>query len=796
MDQTRREFLQTAAALTGSGFAWNTLPESIARAFKINPAENTTFLDAEHIVILMQENRSFDHSYGSLQGVRGFRDPRAHVLPNGNKVWFQTDAEGNTHAPFRLDMKGSNVTWVGGLPHSWPDQVDARNGGHMDKWLVAKARKDRPYAMGFYTREDLPFYYALADAFTVCDQAFCSSLTGTTPNRLYLWSGTIREDASHPARVQNGDTDYEAEAAWTTFPERLQKAGISWHVYQNEISLYSGFVGEQDAWLSNFTDNPLEWMSQYNVRFSSSRRRFVKQFIEDSPARIKALEDAIAKESDDAKKQKLSKDLQTLNTQVADGRQEQSLYNDETWAALPEDQKELHRHAFGTNAADPDYRTLAPLSYKEDAEERTLNVPKGDTLFQFRKDVDEGKLPAVSWIVAPETFSDHPGSAWFGAWYVSEVLNILTKNPEVWKKTIFVLCYDENDGYFDHIPPFTAPDPRNTLTGGFASHGINTKIDWSYEHKRSNSIGLGFRVPLVVASPWSRGGCVNSQVFDHTSVIQLVEAWLAGKDKDVTEANISPWRRTVCGDMTSIFRPYNGESYTLPLPLDRDETIIGIHKAKFLEPMAGISPLTAEEVQSANVGVAQEPGTRPSCPLPYQLEANVKFNGGNLELSLESRADRFGAKTAGAPFNFWITQAEVVTARAYAVKPGDMVKDFLAFGYPSDIRIQGPNGFMRRFETTLEAAEFSIYVEAVDDHLEISLHNGTRQALPVTLTDESYGAQPQQTTVNSGASQTLKVDPKANGGWYDFTVETTGHRYRYAGRVETGEWTTTDPAMA
>src|ERR1044072_4790937 len=192
---SRRDFIRNAAALTGSAFAWGTVPEAIARAFEIDPEAESTYLDAEHVVILMQENRSFDHCYGSLQGVRGFRDPRAHKQPDGRKVWFQSDAKGDIHIPFRLDMKGSNSTWIGGLPHSWADQVDARNGGKYDKWLIAKARKDLPLTMGYYTREDIPFYYALADAFTVCDQAFCSSLTGTTPNRLYLWTGTIRKDA-------------------------------------------------------------------------------------------------------------------------------------------------------------------------------------------------------------------------------------------------------------------------------------------------------------------------------------------------------------------------------------------------------------------------------------------------------------------------------------------------------------------------------------------------------------------------------------------------------------------------
>ncbi|WP_322975067.1 alkaline phosphatase family protein [Pedobacter sp. MC2016-05] len=100
---TRREFLRNSLLLSGATGLASVMPSSIQKAFAIDPAPGTTFLDAEHVVILMQENRSFDHTFGSLQGVRGFNDPRAVTLPNQKPVWFQTDAVGNTYAPFRLN---------------------------------------------------------------------------------------------------------------------------------------------------------------------------------------------------------------------------------------------------------------------------------------------------------------------------------------------------------------------------------------------------------------------------------------------------------------------------------------------------------------------------------------------------------------------------------------------------------------------------------------------------------------------------------------------------------------------
>src|SRR6478736_4458634 len=264
---TRRSFLKKAGLLSGAAGLMQALPESLQRALSINPELGSTFYDAEHIVFLMQENRSFDHAFGTLQGVRGFNDPRAITLPDKNKVWAQTNAAGETYAPFRLNLKDSRITWLGSLPHSWDDMTMARNEGHHDKWLDAKRSgreecKNMPLTMGHFTRHDIPFYYALADAFTVCDQHFCGSLTGTTPNRLHFWTGTIREqlNANTQANVWNEDADPETMVSWKTFPERLEENGISWKVYQNELYVQVGFQGEEEPWLSNFGDNPLEYI--------------------------------------------------------------------------------------------------------------------------------------------------------------------------------------------------------------------------------------------------------------------------------------------------------------------------------------------------------------------------------------------------------------------------------------------------------------------------------------------------------------------------------------------------------
>ena len=192
-------------------------------------------------------------------------------------------SRGDTYAPFRLNIKDTKVTWMGSLPHGWVDQGGARNDGKHDRWLEFKHLHDKEFAhfpltLGYYEREDLPFFYSFADAFTVCDQNFCSSLTATIPNRLHLWTGTVRAEQNSWARanILNEYLDYDSEVTWKTFPERLEESGVSWCVYQNELSLPSGLEGEADSLLTNFGDNVFEWFTQYRVRFLGSYRNFLR----------------------------------------------------------------------------------------------------------------------------------------------------------------------------------------------------------------------------------------------------------------------------------------------------------------------------------------------------------------------------------------------------------------------------------------------------------------------------------------------------------------------------------------
>ena len=336
------------------------------------------------------------------------------------------------------------------------------------------------------------------------------------------------------------------------------------------------------------------------------------------------------------------KELAEKEKLLAWAKDERARWTPEALAQLSALDRNLHAKAFTTNEDNPDYRQLSTLRYDDKGTPREMEVPKSDPLFQFRNDVDSGNLPAVSWLVASERFSDHPGSPWYGAWYVAETLNILTKDPDVWRKTIFILAYDENDGYFDHVPPFVAPGPGNAESGK-TSPGIDPSLEYlpleqdrarhPGPEARGGPVGLGFRVPLVVASPWSRGGYVCSQVFDHTSVLQLLEH-IAGRHagKDIRETNISSWRRTVCGDLTSTFRPFDGRPATVAFP-SKDAFLEQVNRAQYTRMPSGYRPLSPEDVTQFEqnrfaVGwmPAQEPGIRPSVALPYELAAHGTLN--------------------------------------------------------------------------------------------------------------------------------------------------------------------------
>ncbi|MFE9252722.1 phosphocholine-specific phospholipase C [Streptomyces sp. NPDC007088] len=678
-----------ARAATGAGPAPAAEPVTVATDPRLAPVR--------HVVILMQENRSFDHYFGMLKGVRGFGDHTAVDLPgttsgpSGRSV-FQQPRGGGSLFPWQLSAGSggwrSAQCKVDGGGHSWSDQHNAWNGGRMNNWYAAKSGTGM--TMGYHTRADLPYTYALADAYTVCDAYHCSSLTGTGPNRNYLWSGStgVGLAGANQANTNGGDFRRK-EQNWQTYAEALQGAGVSWKVYQ---------VYDRDA-ARNYGDNALEYFKPF-----------------------------------------LTKDA------AQDGKGDATLWQRGV-AGVPYD---------GGDVADA---LVAAL----------------------RADVRAGTLPRVSWIVTDYANSEHPNaSPGKGATVTKRVLEALAGDQKTLDSTVFILTYDENDGFFDHVPP---PVPADT--GDQA------------EYSGGAPVGLGFRVPMIIASPWTRTGRVNSQVFDHTSVLRFLEKWTG-----VGCPNISPWRRAVCGDLTSAFdfdNPVFG-----PLPALPAVTPAG-------QPVMDTSACTVTSAPSAPSGTGtlpvQESGNKPACALPYQVNAYLdRYEGGSpsgtqkIWVSLENK----GAQaTSAAHLAAYANGYRGGGPWQYTVGPDAATSDFfnIGAGYGGgryDLSVTGPNRFLRRFrgDTGAGAGRFARVRSHFDPYdgkpaLWLTLTNDDPgRALTFTVTSTHYRTGTWTYEVASGQSVSDYFQQVAYAdGWYDFTVTVAGDAafsQRFAGHIETG----------
>ena len=672
------------AAATAGGAASAMLPASISRALAIPAASGTgTIADVEHVVVFMQENRSFDHYFGHLRGVRGYNDRFPIRLPNGKPVWFQP-RKGNPSAvvpPFHFDTKSTGAQCVGDLDHSWVKTQAAIDAGRYDKWADNKT----DMTMGYHLRSDIPYHYALADAFTVCDHYFCATPTQTHPNRVYLMTGMVDPTgAGGGPLIDNNDTVVVPKLppfTWSTFPERLQAAGISWQVYQQGLTFEDDYTG-------NYGTNVL---------------MMFKQYLDAAPG--------------------------------------------------------------------------SPLH------ERAMTVR---TLDKLAEDVMQGKLPQVSWLLPPAVFSEHPRfMPAYGATYVARVLDALTANPEVWSKTALLLMYDENDGFFDHIvppqPPMSRADGLSTVSVAGEKHDYVNPAHEPVYAVDNLPYGLGVRVPMMVISPWTKGGYVCSQVFDHTSVIQFIE-----KRFGVHEPNITKWRRTVCGDLTSAFNFANPDGGVPPLPDTAGYRLRADVECKNLPqpvvPAVGTPPVIG----------AQEKGTKRARALPYRLRVDARVRGADAELKFLNQG------SAGA--HFWVHSRDAsVAPRRYTVGTGGTLSDTWPAGAGAfDLSVRGPNGFFREFVRT--GARVSPLEVQVDEDFRtgdvvLTVRNTGTATVPAVVRDNAYGRAEQRLNVDGGAMVVERISLRASARWYDLSIVYGGLSYRAAGHVENGRESTTDPAQ-
>jgi phospholipase C len=684
-DVNRRRFLQ----LAGGTVATTMLSDSIARALSIPASRGSRSIrDIEHVVVLMQENRSFDHYYGVMRGVRGYGDPHPVTLPSGKPVWFQ--AEGSTVVPpFRPDVGNLALTFIEDLDHSWNGTHEMFNGGKWDQWLPSKTAT----CMAHMERADLPFHYALADAFTFCDANHCSMLGPTDPNRYYMWTGWDGNDGKGGGPVIGND---ELGYDWMTYPERLEQAGISWKIYQDigdglDAADFWGFT--DDPFIGNFGDNSLLYFHQY--------------------------------------------------------------------------------------------QNAAPGSPLFEKAVTGTDIKSGGGLFDILEgDVKGGTLPEVSWIVGPQAYTEHPAfPPGYGAFYTAQVLNALTSNPEVWSKTALLITFDENDGFFDHV---VGAYPNVGALAGDSTVPLDNEL---FEGKAgtpggSNGVvgpyGLGVRVPLIVVSPWSAGGWVCSETFDHTSLIRFLEARF-----DVDEPNITPWRRAVCGDLTSAFDFETTHDRVPPLP-----------SVAAYKPTGTVPPDFKPTPPAVGSVPAQEPGVRPSRRLGYRFHVGLHADSGQLHVDLKNHGtlgvgiQARSLTVPGAPYS-------------YTVGAGDKLVAQLPNPGTYDLSLHGPHGFFRHFAGS---AATGLRVEVRDDQDSGRLRirvidtddrsgNGRHKA-PVTVSvADAYGPDHR---IRLNGEDEFTVDTRHSGGWYDIALSTSSDKsfaYELAGRLESAGQLTSDPQL-
>ncbi|MFD7441664.1 alkaline phosphatase family protein [Streptomyces sp. NPDC059909] len=636
------------------------LPPSLRRVLRQEPAPGG--LDAvKHVVILMQENRSFDHYFGTLPGVRGFADRNAIELPSGAPVFAQPAGE-RIIRPFlaRAAAGSADLDTFHDLDHGWQTAQEAWHGGWMDRWVPAKT----PATMAYLDRADIPLHFALADAFTVCDAYHASIHSSTSPNRNYLWSSVSAHEPDGRRAVDNDayDEDVHPGYAWPSYAELLQRAGRSWRTYSE--------------W-ENYTDNQVEFFAPFKA---VARKALIKT---GGHTYMESFYAALRQAAGPAERQRL---LGLLEEGVA--------------------------------ALDPGEHSLFERGLRR--------LPTGTLTEVFAADVADGRLPEVSYVVFPADKSEHPNvsSPQAGAQAVYELLDALASHPEVWRHTVLLLTYDENDGLFDHVPPpVPAPDGQD-------------------EWWQGQPTGLGMRVPMLVVSPWSAGGHVCSELFDHTSVNRFLERWTG-----VEDPNVTAWRRRVTGDLTSAF----------------DFGSVG------------------------SVGSAAPdapPGTRQARPLPYRPEACAVVADGRAEVVLGNSGSR-SVHFALYPYagEFAVPQhQDIEAAGRWTFAVGDRYR----------FTVTGPNGFRREFAGTAEGgAQVSSSVDPGTREVGLTLTNSSPEALTFTIRPQGYADDPvQRFRVAPGASLEAVHPAAAAAGWYDLVVTVEGdtafHR-RLMGHIENGQ---------
>lgn len=629
-----------------------------------------TIDDVKHVVIFMQENRPFDHYYGTLRGVRGFEDRAAPNLPSGLPPFYQPIDAANLSSyqlPYPLVFEKTSATCMPAPMMSYPSDIGIWNKGLVDSWNTARAPG---YGMSYFNRTELPYYYALADAFLIGDQYFQSTFTATNPNRLHLFSGSNGLSVNATVNILD-DTEPPTGINWETMAETLERANISWKVYQE---------------LDNFDDNGFAWF---------------ENFINAKPG-------------------------------------------------TPLFDKGLFRYL--------------------------------DMVKEFEKDVANGTLPQVSWLIAPTALSEHAQNhPQDGEDLTARVVKVLAQNKAVYANTVLLFDYDEGGQFFDHHwtpnPPMDPTDGKSTVS----PVGELLQEAWGTVPP-PNPIGMGFRVPFLIVSPWTRGGLVYSEVCDHTSILKFLEVKF-----NVTCPNISPWRRAVAGNLLAAF-DFASPDYSWPASFPDTSGNVNASRRQ----CDSLPPPVVPTTQSMPT---QEAGTRPSRALPYRLEVTASVNAGKLAVEFSNTG------TAGAAFQAYDLLSPKAFPLKYTVEAGKTLQDSWPIQKTYNWSVHGPNGFVRQFSGT-DSALCDVKTLFADGSLLLALHCDSEDITSssiVKVVDNVYGAKEIALAAPQKRND-FQLPIAQNGNWYDFSVTVASksqavYSRRLMGRMETGEDSISDPAI-
>ncbi|MEV6284452.1 alkaline phosphatase family protein [Kribbella sp. NPDC051770] len=671
----------SAASVAAAGTAGSTSGEQSAQRGK----RTGTIKDLKHIVIVMQENRSFDHYYGTLDlaGARGFGDKQVLTWQNGQTIYHDPNSRAEGYLlPYHADSLKYNA-----------QNTSARN--------------------RYFMEADVPWHHAIAKAWTIGDHYFCSLDTSTSPNRIMMWAGTNDAAGTQGGPVVNNGGDYKYAYKFKTYPETLQEAGVSWQIYVNNDT--------DDDFLGDYTDNTVRSFAAFDPKNATPENTMPRKGL------------------------------------LARGNV-------------------VHAH------------TTQPGGIKNDPS--NVDYVLGD----FIADCASGDLPEVSWVVAPAAWTEHPTYAPnHGAVYLDRVVQAVHDNPELWESTLIILNYDEPDhanrigegGFFDHVVP---PIPE-VGTAGERAPGIKP--------------GYGGRVPFVLISPWTRGGYVNSEVFDHTSTIQLIEEWTKSLGRPALCTNINEWRRGISGNLLSAidFGRFDPSFPKLPKPADLLKSVSDDAALPAVpQPAVGAQVMPTQKVTGKArrsplsfqpTGVLVENHTTGTATVTFEVEGGPHGKA----VSLVGLADKYVPALVGAE-PLGIGQ-DALPLTATTRQEASYTWDTKSTGGKYAFTFHGPDHFVRSFAGTVgDSARPRVDVRlnkgqtradgrrTKDATVDFTLYADGRQAVTFTLTPNDYDGRTR--TISVPAGKHTVVNWPTEDGYYDVVItaqQSPDFTQRYAGRA-------------